>query len=148
MREYTSKLRECSSYAPLKAAPNEVKVSPGQPRRLSVSSPLRTTAPELFAELVYRYGALLDEAVEQRTHQGESISPELGDLSACLERLQADARDVIELHARALKEKLTSAPPRLTEVYMEEGRFVVLELMGRLLSDYRKAFLQATQLSS
>jgi len=120
---------------------------PFSPPRRSQGSSLRSTLPELFSELVYRYGAALDEAVEQRTHQGEPLSPELSDLSERLRRLRAGARDVIELHARALSEKLASVPPRLTGVYVEEGRFVVLELMGRLLSDYRAAFLQTGQQS-
>ncbi|HZV07389.1 MAG TPA: hypothetical protein VE999_20060 [Gemmataceae bacterium] len=115
------------------------------PPRAPLGGPLRNAAPELFAELVRHYGALLDKAVDQRIHQGESVSTELHDLSARLKRLRAGARDVIELHARTLDEKLASAPPPLTKAYVEEGRLVVLELMGRLLSDYRTAFLQAAQ---
>lgn len=106
---------------------------------------MRKTAPELFTELALHYGTLLDKAVDQRTHQGEPLSAELGHLSARLGRFRAGARDVVELHARALDDKLASVPQRLVRMYMEEGRFLVLELMGRLLCDYRAAFLQATQ---
>jgi hypothetical protein len=107
---------------------------------------LRTIAPELFAELVRHHGNLLDQAVAQRAHHdGPPLSAELRDLSTRLGRLQAGARDVIELHARALDDKLASAAPPLTAAYREEGRFLVLELMGHLLSYYRTAFHQTTQ---
>jgi hypothetical protein len=66
-------------------------------------------------------------------------------LNKRLGRLRAGACDLIELHARVLDEKLASAPSRLTRAYGEEGRFLLLELMGRLLSTYRSAFLQAMQ---
>jgi|GEM_PF-3383763 hypothetical protein len=150
MREHTDKLfghaSSCPTFPPAKVAPSDARASPSQPHHSSVGSSLRTVAPELFAEFVRRYSTLLDKAVEQRTHQGESISTALGDLSARLVGVLASARDVIELHAHALDAKLASVPPRWKEAYVEEGRFVVLELMGRLLSDYRAAFLQARQL--
>jgi|SRR5579875_164572 hypothetical protein len=144
--EHTNKLLGPSSTSPAIPPPRAVngKASPGS-LQCSEEGSLRTTAPEHFLELARRYSALLDEAVEQRIHQGEVLSVALSDLSTRLRQLQAGARDVIELHTHVLDKKLASAPPRLTGAYMEEGRFMVLELMGRLLTDYRKAFLQATQ---
>lgn len=137
----------CTASFPPKGARDDARASPRPTRRTCADSSLRKTAPERFAELVRLYVALLDEAVDQRIHQGEPLSAEFGDLSARLRQLRASARDVIELHARALDDKLTTVPQRMARMYMEEGRFVVLELMGRLLSDYRTAFLQATQQS-
>jgi hypothetical protein len=137
----------CTTFSPPKGARDDARASPSSTRRCCADRSLRKTSPELFAELVRQYVALLDEAVDQRIHQGESLSAELGDLSARLIQLRASARDIIELHARALDDKLTTVPQRLARVYVDEGRFVVLELMGRLLSDYRTAFLQATQQS-
>jgi len=137
----------CPALYPPKGARDDAKALPSPTRCSCADRSLRKTAPEFFAELVRHYVALLDEAVDQRIHQGEPLSAELGDLSARLIQLRASARDVIELHARALDDKLTTAPQRLARTYVEEGRFVVLELMGRLLSDYRTAFLQTTQQS-
>jgi hypothetical protein len=138
---------ECPAFFPPRDVRNGAKASSNPPQRVSSNKSLRRATPELFAELVCRYGTLLDEAVDQRVHQGEPLSGELGDLSAQLGRLRAGARDIIELHAHALDDKLASMPPLQKGLYVEEGRLVLLELMGRLLSAYRTAFLQATQLS-
>jgi hypothetical protein len=138
---------ECPALFPLREARNGAKASSSPPPRNSLNKSLRNTAPELFADLVRHYGALLDQAVDQRIHENKSFSTDLADLSIRLGQLQAAARDIIELHARALDDKLASVPPLLRGVYMEEGRLVVLELMGRLLSAYRTAFLQSRQSS-
>jgi hypothetical protein len=137
----------CPTLLPPKDARHGAKASSSPPQRCPKSRDLCHTAPELFAELVNHYGALLDEAVEQRVHPGESLSAELDDLSARLKRFQAGARDIIELHARTLDGKLASASSLMRGAYVEEGRLVLLELMGRLLSAYRTAYLQATQSS-
>jgi hypothetical protein len=139
---------ECPALFPPREARNGTRALSCPPQRCSPSGFLRNTAPDLFADLVRRYEAVLDEAVDQRIHENKSFSAALADLSARLGQLQAGARDIIELHARALDAKLASVPPLLRGVYVEEGRLVVLELMGRVLSAYRTAFLQATQASS
>jgi hypothetical protein len=134
------------AFLPQKATRDGTTASQGRKCPPAGGSFLRTIAPERFAEFVRRHGDLLDQAVDQRVHRdGMSLSAELCDLSAQLGQLSAGARDVIELHARALDGKLASVPPRLTVAYREEGRFLVLELMGRLLSYYRTAFHQAAQ---
>jgi hypothetical protein len=149
MRKQTDNLFEsspaCTTLYPPKGGREGAKASPGLSRRHSSGSSLRSRAPELFAELVRQYGNLLDGAVEQRMHENTTYPEVVDTFITRLERLRAGARDIIELHARALDDKLATAPQRLTGVYLEEGRFVVLELMGRLLSTYRTAFLQATQ---
>lgn len=151
MMKQTDKLfgasADCAALFPPREARNGAKPSSSPPQRGSLNKSLRNTAPELFADLARHYGALLDLAVDQRIHENKSFSTELADLSARLVRLQAGARDIIELHARVLEDKLASLSPLLKGVYVEEGRLVVLELMGRLLSAYRTAFLQATQSS-
>lgn len=133
------------AFLPSKDVRNAARASSSAPQRNPSSGSLRNTAPEFFAELVCHYGALLDQAVDQRIHENKTFSTALADLSTRLQRLQAGARDIIELHARVLEDKLASLPPLLRSAYVEEGRLVVLELMGRLLSAYRTAFLQTTQ---
>jgi hypothetical protein len=86
--------------------------SPSPPRCTLQASPLSIAAPELFAEMVHHYGPFLDEAVDLRIHRGELLSAKLRDLSTRLGRLRADARDVVELHTRALEDKLASASPK------------------------------------
>ena len=51
--------------------------------------------------------------------------------------MRAGPRDVVELHTTALKRRLSSAGVEQAEAYTEEGRLLVLELMGNLVSYYR-----------
>ena len=55
-----------------------------------------------------------------------------------LGRLKAGPRDVVEIHTIALKDKgNNNVPHPKTQAFMEEGRLLVLELMGHLVSYYR-----------
>jgi hypothetical protein len=60
-------------------------------------------------------------------------------------------RDVVEIHLAAMRARAEEAPPQKTQAYVEEGRVLVLELMGHLANFYRlslnrmKATLDATQ---
>ncbi|HWG42965.1 MAG TPA: hypothetical protein VN688_09280 [Gemmataceae bacterium] len=105
---------------------------------------LRVRAPDIFQTLATAYSKLLELAVHQRDYASEdALSTEVRELGMRLGRLQAGARDAIELHSRALEVKLASAPAMLARLYVEEGRLLILELMGHLLSYYRQECLQA-----
>jgi hypothetical protein len=132
----------CAPFSPPRENQDSARTSLNPTRPCPPDGALHVAAPELFAELIRHYSAALDEAVEQRIHASDSLATELSDLTTRLGRLQAGARDVIQLHARALDVKLASVPQQLIGVYVEEGRFLVLELMGRLLSYYRTALHQ------
>ena len=41
------------------------------------------------------------------------------------------------MHSAALKQKVRGAPPAKAQAYVEEGRLMLLELMGHLASYYR-----------
>jgi hypothetical protein len=135
----------CATLSPPKGMRDGARTSPSPSRHDDLGGSLRLIEPELLAELVREHETLLDAAVDHRIHQSSTYSEDLDNFSARLVRHRAGARDIIELHARALDDKLATAPQRLTGVYIEEGRFLVLELMGRVLSTYRTALLQATQ---
>jgi len=51
--------------------------------------------------------------------------------------LQAGPRDVIDIYTEALRGKTDKTTSTKTEAFVEEGRFLVLELMGYLVSFYR-----------
>jgi hypothetical protein len=90
------------------------------------------------------YADLLDKAVRRREFEnGPGVYAELRELAVRLGRLGAGARDVIELHAGALDAKTAAATAPVAQIYVEEGRLLVLELMGHLLSYYRTECLQA-----
>lgn len=98
-----------------------------------------------WATLVGQYQALLEAALHERVYktEGERQS-RIRDLSDRLARLKAGPRDVILLHTTALR-SLTRGVSRAREVaVVEEARLVVLELMGLVLSHYRRAALGRT----
>lgn len=102
------------------------------------AAPLRQRSPDTFAELVPRYAAALEHAVEQRIYRVDHhLSEELRDLADHLGAMRAGPRDVVELHTTALKQRLPTAGIEEAEAYSEEGRLLVLELMGNLVSYYR-----------
>jgi len=106
--------------------------------RLFGATPLRESLPDLFNELVQRYGHLLDIALEQRTYKVDyELSEDLRLIAEQLGFLKASPRDVVKMHSTALKRKTTNAAPQKVQAYVEEGRLMVLELMGYLVSYYR-----------
>lgn len=99
---------------------------------------LRHSMPQAFKQLSAEYLGLLDRAVELRAYKDESGSElRLRALAEQLAFLRAGPRDVIDLHMTALRLKGENLSTAATQVYMEEARLLVLELMGHLTSIYR-----------
>lgn len=100
--------------------------------------PLREAAPGAFDELLQRYGDLLEIALEQRAFKVEhDVSGELRALAERMGLLHAGPRDAVEIHSTALRAKTREANHAKAKAYAEEGRMMVLELMGHLASFYR-----------
>jgi DNA-binding response OmpR family regulator len=102
-------------------------------------APLHKSAPEKFKELVQNYYNLLELALEQRTYKVENrVSESLRTFAEQLGFLKAGPRDVVEIHRTGLKKKTDESPTlQRAQAYLEEGRLMVLELMGYLVSYYR-----------
>lgn len=112
------------------ARPSEASGSAGQL--------LRDKLPDRFSELVERCAGLLDEAVYRRIDgQPHAPSEELRALAEYLGLMKAGPRDVMEVYLAALKARMQTASPPKTALYLEEGRILVLELMGYLAGFYR-----------
>lgn len=105
---------------------------------------LRAAFPDQFAALVRAYGEILDVAVEgvlQRRRP--ELDPQLERIAAEALALLAGPRDVVEVHAAAMKKRETECGPQRMQVYLAEGRVRLLELMGRLMAQYRDRWLAA-----
>lgn len=99
---------------------------------------LRAGNPHLFDELLRWYASLLERALEQRIYKIDHlVSDALRDLADRLGAHRAGPRDVVEIHTTAMRLRLATATPDQAEAYGEEGRLLVLELMGYLVSYYR-----------
>jgi DNA-binding response OmpR family regulator len=104
------------------------------------AGPLQEIAPAAFAELTKNYSDLLDLALRQRVYKEEhNLSAKLRQIAYRLGFLKAGPRDVIDIYTLTLKQILADLPPAKTQVYIEEGRLMVLELMGYLVSYYRSS---------
>lgn len=95
--------------------------------------------PDTFNELVGHYKELMDLALEQHVFKVKhDISGRLSAISETLGFYRAGPRDVVDIHAAALKEKIRMADTgEKKKAYTGEGWIMVLELMGHLTSFYR-----------
>jgi len=99
---------------------------------------LRESLPDLFDELVQHYGDLLDLALEQRIYKvNNRLSENLRNLGDQLGFIKAGPRDVVQIHHAALLKKAANVTVSKSKAYIEEGRLIILELMGNLVSYYR-----------
>jgi FixJ family two-component response regulator len=102
------------------------------------AAPLREGLPDLFDELCRQYADLVEHAFEQRVYKVEHpISDALHGLADRLGGLRAGPRDVVDLHTVVMRRRLTGASADQADAYAEEGRLLILELMGHLVSYYR-----------
>ncbi|MFN7954467.1 MAG: response regulator [bacterium] len=99
---------------------------------------LREGSPHRFQQFRDAYAEILDLALEQRAYRVQhSVSLRLAALADELGTLHAGPRDVIELHSTVLRcADFAGSGSRLRAV-AEEGRLLVLELMGHLTQFYR-----------
>lgn len=110
---------------------------------------LEESSPIYFDGIVKQYGELMDLALEQRAFQMEDkVSSRLRILVDQLGYVKANARDIIEIHKAALKQKNQGVPFVKAEAYIEEGRILLLKLMGNLVMYYRSYYVGSTSLSS
>jgi response regulator RpfG family c-di-GMP phosphodiesterase len=106
------------------------------------AGPVRQRLPETFDDLHRRYAEVLEHAFAQRLYRVDHrVSEDLTLLADQLGALRAGPRDVMDLHITALGQRLERASLEETDAYAEEGRLLVLELMGRLVSYYRAYML-------
>jgi hypothetical protein len=84
------------------------------------------------------YAQILGNAVNERNFKVDhKTSQALHDLADELGSLSAGPRDVIDLHVRALRDVLAGVDREEGSALVEEGRLLVLELMGHVVTYYR-----------
>lgn len=100
--------------------------------------PLKTAHPKRFKELVAQYGAILDQAMQEKIFSGNSKAANLlYELSQELGTLMAGSRDATDIHSESLALKLSKMSGKQKNYYIEESRWVWLKLMGLLVTYYR-----------
>lgn len=102
---------------------------------------LSLAAPDELKAFSERYRALLETALEERAYlavppHGEALRALAQDLGA----LRAGPRDLILLHSATMNGLLRQVHGEKALVYLQEGRLLVLELMGYLAAFYRNYY--------
>jgi len=109
--------------------------------RIGIKS-LHDGHPEIFDTLSARYEQLLDLAVDTVKYKTESkLDTDLRAFANHLGILKASPRDLVEVHSLVLKKKLADSSS-LPQLYLEEGRLMVFEILGYLTSFYRNYYLR------
>ena len=102
--------------------------------------PVQERAPDAFASLVERHVRLLALALDRQIYRDAraNLATDLRTLAEQLGAMGASASDVAELHSQALQRAIKGAPAVKVQALVAEGRLLALELMGRLVTFYRK----------
>nr|WP_274601125.1 response regulator [Halochromatium roseum] len=104
--------------------------------------PLRESDPTLFSEIRDTYGQILRAAAERQVYQVQHpISDQLRKLADQLGFVRASPRDLIDIHSAALEIETHSVGPAHERLIINEGRITILELMGYLVSYYRRYYV-------
>ncbi len=104
---------------------------------------LREGFPDSFAAAVQSYSKVLDLALEQRNFKVEhNVSEILREIAEELGFLRCGPGDVIDVHRTALATKGNKAKHIRLQAFNEEGRFLLIELIGDLLSFYRNYYIR------
>ncbi len=103
--------------------------------------PVKEEFSDIFTDLVGSYNDLLEKAVDKRIYKSNhTITEGLLSISEKLGFLKAGPRDVVELHSEVIKQKIGNINFAKAQLYIEEGRLTLLELMGNLVSFYRNYY--------
>ena len=105
---------------------------------------IRESAPEHFVALVGEYKALIEETIEEHALKVDrKASRKIQDLAQSLGALGATPRDITEIHVAAIKQCKSDANVRRAATITEEGRMILIEVLGNLATYYRAFFKPA-----
>ena len=108
---------------------------------------LKENIPDIFTELEHKYAFLLERFVEQKIYQVEhTISEQANVLIEQLGYLQATPRDLVVLHLSAIEQKQARSKKK-SQAFVVEGRYLLLELMGKLAAYYRRYYIGLNKLN-
>jgi len=100
---------------------------------------LHEHSPETFDEFSRDLTKIMELAVEARMFKTDfDISAKLRAFADEIGFSLAGPQDVVEIYSTTLKDKMKSTSYEASQVYLEEGRLIILMLMGYLAAFYRK----------
>lgn len=103
--------------------------------------PLRDAAPGPYEGFAATYASILNDAFDAKVFKVDHrIADRLRHLAEELGRYRAGPRDVVQIHLEVLQAQMKKETTGRAQAYLEEGRLLVLELMGDLAAFYRGYF--------
>lgn len=98
---------------------------------------MQQAAPAAFQECVQELEAILEQAMEQNIYKiDHDIPTRLRRLAEHLGAYRARPRDLVQAYVQALSQKTEGELPKKARAYTEEGRLLLVELMGFLATFY------------
>jgi PAS domain S-box-containing protein len=108
---------------------------------LGVAS-LSQSRPKAFSQTVAELEQLMDLAVEESMYKvRRDVSGQLRQMAEQLSRLEAGPKDVVQAYVQALEHKTGGLKSTKARAYTDEGRLLLLELMGYLAASYHNRCL-------
>lgn len=102
--------------------------------------PLAEAMPHIFKDFTERYEEMLELAVERRiykSHEGP-LQEKIIQLVQSLAQIEAGPKEVVEIYGTAIENKIKeSEEDSRTQALLEEGRLVLIEVLGALVKAYR-----------
>ncbi len=111
---------------------------------LAKAGPRAVLDEEAFAQVLEaRYGELLDRAVERRVLAvADEVATGVHALAEDLVRQGVGPREVVTAHARAVGSRTVGQPLSRAQVAVEEGRLLLVQVLGELCNRYRTRALK------
>ncbi|MBM9521154.1 response regulator [Desulforhopalus vacuolatus] len=137
--ELSSK-RDAQEFASMKKLANS-SIQKEQDQNLDVKT-MNVVAPDVFNDLIQQFQKIMIRALDQRVLKVEyNIEDELKYMAETMGKIKAGPRDVINIFLQAQKELNRNSPPQKVQAYTEEGRLLLIRLMGELVLFYRRLML-------
>lgn len=103
------------------------------------AAPLKVQFPEAHQHFIQDYIHLIDQAVDERFYKIDGgLRDKTVRLAEKLCFMKSDAKDVIEIHRLAVQSRIHNVNVKERRIVMEEGRFLLISLMGALINLYRR----------
>ncbi len=99
---------------------------------------LRESSPAENEKAILRYRKLLEAALESRAYKTERDENSVRRFGEHLGSLLCTPRDVIEIHLAAMTSENSRPTPQRSKACTEEGRMLLIELLGFLALAYRQ----------
>lgn len=104
--------------------------------------PLRESMPDLFNELLKNYTTLYHNYIEAQVYKiNYDIMEQMKQYIDTLGNLKIGPRELIDIHTTSLKIMSKDMPSEKMQAYVNEGKLMLIELMGYLVNFYRNYFI-------